>query len=113
MKSVKNLPRNIHSNERKSKPATYRKDREFSSRDYAQQGMPVPYAGMRNHNFSEKELGTVDRGATAYERSNKWVNQASGGGYDFYKKQAKAMDFRNDQPREVKSNLTTQKMAKA
>jgi len=54
--------------------------------------MPVPYAGMRNHNFSEKELGThtsksqVDRGATAYERSNKWVNQASGGGYDFYKK---------------------------
>lgn len=75
--------------------------------------MPVPYAGMRNHNFSEKELGTVDRGATAYERSNKWVNQASGGGYDFYKKQAKAMDFRNDQPREVKSNLTTQKMAKA
>ena len=89
------MPKNIHSNERmvKTKPGgtnrkTKEKSKDFSSRDYAGQGIPVPYAGMRNHNVSEKELGTVDRGATAYERSNKYVNQPGGGGYDFYKKQA-------------------------
>lgn len=78
--------------------------------------------GMRNHNLSEKELRTADRRPptkefapidrnkhiTAYERTNKWVNQSAGGGYDFYKKQAKQLEFRKEtEPREIKSHSKT------
>jgi len=40
----------------------------------ADNGMPVPFTGMRNHNLSNKELRTVDQPRTFYDRTNKWVS---------------------------------------
>ena len=92
--SNKNLPQNSSKRQTKSK---------LSSRDYVSNHNIKPMMGI---NQSEKELrrthvSSNSRVTTAYERTNKWVNQSAGGGYDFYKKQG---DFRKEfEPKEVKS----------
>ena len=40
----------------------------------ADNGMPVPFTGMRNHNLSNKELRTVEQPRTLYDKSTKWVS---------------------------------------
>ena len=67
-------------------------------------GMPVPFTGMRNHNLSNKELRTFDQPKTHYERTNKWVKQASAAGYDANERAAK--DHHGPKKRKVRAPST-------